>query len=160
MKLNDVRYEGSYNYDDVYMSYTQARVEIGNQSTFSACTKRELQIPTIWTNTSISLTANPGSFADGEQAYLLLLIRAVILVLDFQLPLEVGVKKLLVLNFPQEMREMLIIILKKLIHDGQLLMKVATLFFGLFLLIMYLTEISWVSMRCITLILLSSLMFL
>ncbi|MDP2323444.1 MAG: hypothetical protein Q8N51_05385, partial [Gammaproteobacteria bacterium] len=52
-------------WDDVYLSNTQARVELGNADTWSACTVREIQIPTAWSTTSISATVNTGAFADG-----------------------------------------------------------------------------------------------
>jgi len=59
--------------DDVYFDYTQARVEIGNNPIFANCTHREIQIPTSWLDTSITITFNQGSFVDGEQAYLFII---------------------------------------------------------------------------------------
>ncbi len=59
-----------YDYDDVYIDFTQARVEIGNASTWSACTRREIQIPTTWTSNSITVNVNQGSFMNGSTAYL------------------------------------------------------------------------------------------
>jgi len=56
--------------DDVYIDNTRARVEIGNASTWSGCTHREVQIPTSWSSGSITATVNQGSFADGASAYL------------------------------------------------------------------------------------------
>jgi len=58
--------------DDVYIDNTIARVEIGNASTWYACTKREVQIPTLWsdTGTSITITLNQGSFSNLNNAYL------------------------------------------------------------------------------------------
>lgn len=56
--------------DDCYVDSTQARVEIGNASTWSACTHREIQIPTSWSNTSISITANFGSFSINDDIYI------------------------------------------------------------------------------------------
>ncbi len=67
-----IRYgsEGYVQMDDVYLSTTQARVEIGNAATWSSCTLREIQIPTAWSSSSITFTANQGSFANGATAYL------------------------------------------------------------------------------------------
>jgi len=60
----------AYEYwDNLYIDNTQARVEIGNASTYATCTHREIQIPSAWAAGSITVTANTGSFADGA-AYL------------------------------------------------------------------------------------------
>ncbi len=63
-----------YNFwaDDVYFDITQARVEIGNNATFTSCSKREIQIPTSWASngTAIGINVNQGAFAAGERAYL------------------------------------------------------------------------------------------
>lgn len=58
--------------DDVYVSLGngKARVEIGNAQTLEACTHREIQIPTSWSQNSITVTVNQGSFANGANAYL------------------------------------------------------------------------------------------
>jgi len=56
-------------YDDVYVDSTQARVEIGDASTWSACTHREIQIPSAWSSNSITATVNRGSMSNGT-AYL------------------------------------------------------------------------------------------
>jgi hypothetical protein len=61
---------GYSQFDDVYIDTTQARVEIGNAATFNSCTHREIQIPTAWSGTSITVTANQGSFENGKTAYL------------------------------------------------------------------------------------------
>ncbi len=55
---------------DVYLDYSRARVILGNAPTFEASTVREVQVPTVWTDSSILLTANLGAFADDELAYL------------------------------------------------------------------------------------------
>lgn len=61
----------SYTYwDDVYVDFTQARVELGNAPTYDACTHREIQIPTQWSDTSITITVNGGSFETGSELYL------------------------------------------------------------------------------------------
>jgi hypothetical protein len=56
--------------DDIYVQDTRARVEIGNASTWSACTQREIQKPTSWSNGTISFTLNQGTFRSGQQVYL------------------------------------------------------------------------------------------
>lgn len=56
--------------DDVYVDTTQARVEIGNASTWEACTQREIQIPSSWSTNAITVTINRGAFSPGSQVYL------------------------------------------------------------------------------------------
>jgi PKD repeat protein len=60
---------GAY-YDDVYIDSTQARVEIGNASSYDACTFREIQIPTSWSSTQIQVTFNAGAFAQDDPAWI------------------------------------------------------------------------------------------
>ncbi len=50
--------------DDPYISIMngQARVELGNASTYETCTHREVQLPTAWSSTEITFNANYGSF--------------------------------------------------------------------------------------------------
>jgi len=57
-------------WDELYVDRTRARVEIGDASTFGACSHREIQIPTAWSNNSIAVKVNQGSFAVGNTAYL------------------------------------------------------------------------------------------
>ncbi|RPI62696.1 MAG: hypothetical protein EHM48_03680, partial [Planctomycetaceae bacterium] len=56
-------------WDELYVDTTRSRVEIGNASTWAACTHREVQTPTAWSSTSITVDTNMGSFTDGT-AYL------------------------------------------------------------------------------------------
>lgn len=56
--------------DEIYIDTTMARVEIGNESTFGACTHREIQIPSAWSATEITVTVNTGTFAENDIAYL------------------------------------------------------------------------------------------
>ncbi|MEF3692163.1 MAG: hypothetical protein V3574_03885 [Candidatus Moraniibacteriota bacterium] len=56
--------------DDLYIDRTWSRVEIGDASTYSACTHREIQIPSSWSSNSINFTVNQGSFNNGISAYL------------------------------------------------------------------------------------------
>jgi hypothetical protein len=64
-------YQSNWRYfADVYLDYSRARVILGNASTYSASTIREVQIPTAWSGSSISLTVNLGKFQPGQTAYL------------------------------------------------------------------------------------------
>lgn len=56
--------------DDLYIDRTWSRVEIGDASTYSACTHREIQIPSAWSAGSITTTINQGSFANNSTVYL------------------------------------------------------------------------------------------
>lgn len=55
---------------DLYLDYTWAHVVIGDSPTYSACRIREVQIPSAWSDSSITVTVNQGAFADGDTAYL------------------------------------------------------------------------------------------
>jgi hypothetical protein len=60
-------------YDDIYVAtglYAQARVEIGNNATYSKCTNLTILTPTLWSDTSITATVRPGSFINGSSAFL------------------------------------------------------------------------------------------
>lgn len=57
-------------FDDVYVDFTQARIEIGDAPTWSANTHREIQIPSAWSATSTTITLNQGSFDTLEGKYL------------------------------------------------------------------------------------------
>jgi hypothetical protein len=75
-----VVYHGDYNassgnmgleyFDNIYLDNTWSRVILGDASTLSSCTHREIQIPTAWSANSISISFNPGSFQQGQTAYL------------------------------------------------------------------------------------------
>lgn len=56
--------------DDAYIDTSWARVELGNASTYGACTHREVQLPTSWSTSQVAVTVNQGSFTGGQQAYL------------------------------------------------------------------------------------------
>jgi hypothetical protein len=56
--------------DDAYIANSMARVEIGNNSIWANCTHREIQIPSTWSDSSITVTVNRGSFKNGDSAYL------------------------------------------------------------------------------------------
>jgi len=58
-------------YDDVFFQFgSQARVEIGDKSTWDSCTFREIQVPASWDDGSISMSVNSGSFASDQNAFL------------------------------------------------------------------------------------------
>jgi hypothetical protein len=54
---------------DAYLDYSRARVILGNAPTLAASTQREVQIPSAWSASSLTLSANLGAFADGATAY-------------------------------------------------------------------------------------------
>jgi hypothetical protein len=56
--------------DDVYVDNTWSRVIIGNSNTLSGSTQREIQIPSAWSDSSVSVTLNQGSFSDLNSVYL------------------------------------------------------------------------------------------
>jgi hypothetical protein len=62
---NNFRY-----WDDIYHDNTLARVIIGNASTLASSTVREVQIPTAWSDNSITITVNQASFSLCEPLYL------------------------------------------------------------------------------------------
>lgn len=56
--------------DDVFVQIgSRARVEIGDQSTWSGCTYREVQVATSWSSSQIKATVNAGTFTSGQTAY-------------------------------------------------------------------------------------------
>ena len=59
-----------FDFDDVYIDYSLARVELGNSPEWKDCTHREIQIPVSWSDDSIGVVVNQGGFADGEGAWL------------------------------------------------------------------------------------------
>ncbi len=63
-------YSGEVAVDDVYVDFTQARVELCDTSTWSNRSRCEIQIPLSWSPTSITINVNRGSFANGNTAYL------------------------------------------------------------------------------------------
>ena len=56
--------------DDVYVDTTWARVMVGDAPTLEGSTRREIQIPSAWSDSSITATVNRGSFACADAAYL------------------------------------------------------------------------------------------
>lgn len=63
--------DGAYVYmDDLYVDSTWQRVMIGDQNTFSASTRREIQLPKTWSDSSITIQVNAGSFSSLGGSYL------------------------------------------------------------------------------------------
>jgi hypothetical protein len=57
--------------DDIYLQFdTQARVELGNERIYDACTQLEIQNPTAWKDDAITIVLNQGAFTAGDSAYL------------------------------------------------------------------------------------------
>lgn len=59
--------------NNLYIDNTKARVEIGNASRWATCTRREIQIPSAWSSSSIRVTINQGTFGSGNTGYLYVL---------------------------------------------------------------------------------------
>lgn len=56
--------------DDVYIDNTQARVEIGNASSYWSATHREIQIPSSWGDGSVVVTCNTGTFSNADNVWI------------------------------------------------------------------------------------------
>jgi hypothetical protein len=59
-------------FDDVYVATGNncyARVEIGDNATYTSCTKLSILVPTSWSSSSISAKFFPGNFTNGSSAY-------------------------------------------------------------------------------------------
>ena len=61
----DMTSQISHYLDNLYVDNTQSRVEIGNASTWNACTRREIQIPSAWSSGSITVNVRQGTFPLG-----------------------------------------------------------------------------------------------
>jgi hypothetical protein len=57
-------------WDDVYISQSEARVEICDQATYAACVNKEIQYPTSWANGQITVRLNKGNKASSVGTYL------------------------------------------------------------------------------------------
>lgn len=57
-------------WDELYIDMTQQRVELGDASTWDACTHREIQIPYFWEDEEIAITCNFGTFAADADLWL------------------------------------------------------------------------------------------
>ena len=56
-------------WDDIYMDDTWARVELCDGATWESRTDCEIQPPTAWTPSSITVTLNQGALSEGQTAY-------------------------------------------------------------------------------------------
>ncbi|MBW2528283.1 MAG: hypothetical protein JRI23_29170 [Deltaproteobacteria bacterium] len=56
--------------DDVYIDRTWARVELGDAADFDSCTRREVQVPSAWSDTEITITVNQGALPSLAGLYL------------------------------------------------------------------------------------------
>jgi len=71
-RSNNYGSPGAYNFDDLYLDYTWARVEIGDAPIWSECQHKEIQIPRQWSDSQVVVDFNQGSFAAGEEVYIYL----------------------------------------------------------------------------------------
>lgn len=55
---------------DLYLDYTWQHVVLGDASRIDLCSKLEVQNPTAWSDTSITVTVNRGVFSDSQKVYL------------------------------------------------------------------------------------------
>ena len=55
---------------DIYLDSSKARVLLGDAATYAACTKFEMQPPTDWTATAVTVNFNAGAFTSGQTGYL------------------------------------------------------------------------------------------
>ncbi len=64
-------YGDAYTYwDDVYVDTSRARVEIGDSSSYNGARHREIQNIQSWSNNSVSIVYNPGTFTSTNGLYL------------------------------------------------------------------------------------------
>lgn len=65
---------GTVSFDDVYIDQTPARVEICSKSAYAAKESQgdtcEVQVPSVWSETGITVSFNQGAFTEGQTAYL------------------------------------------------------------------------------------------
>jgi hypothetical protein len=67
----DLPPSGAYVYmDDFYVDTTWSRVMIGDRNTFDSSTHREIQLPKTWSDNSITIQVNAGSFTSLGNSYL------------------------------------------------------------------------------------------
>lgn len=57
-------------FNEIYLDSTPQRVEIGNASTWAACSVREPSVPSAWSDTAITATVNLGAHPNSGPAYL------------------------------------------------------------------------------------------
>lgn len=54
---------------EIYVDNTPQRVYLGDAATYATCAHLEMQIPSVWSGTSITTTLNQGSFGDTDTVY-------------------------------------------------------------------------------------------
>jgi hypothetical protein len=57
-------------WDDLYISQTQARVELCTSATYAGCTNKEIQPASSWTNGSIAIKVNRGGITGAGDTYI------------------------------------------------------------------------------------------
>lgn len=60
---------GFYGVSDPFVDYTRARVELSDSPTWVGALHKEIQIPTRWTDTQVTVNLNKGTFATGQTVY-------------------------------------------------------------------------------------------
>lgn len=60
----------TFDYSEIYMDSSLARIIIGNAPNFGDVTHKEIQIPTSWQSEEVSVVLNTGSFLPGEDLWL------------------------------------------------------------------------------------------
>ena len=62
-------------YDDVYISKSRARVEIGNSSSWDQSSRRSIQVPVSWSSSTISVRLNLNGFSASDELFLFVVDR-------------------------------------------------------------------------------------
>ena len=60
----------SIDFDEIYADSTQARVEIGDAPTWQTTSHREIQLPSQWSDTDLTITIKQGTLNDISKSYL------------------------------------------------------------------------------------------
>ena len=60
----------TYAVDNIYIDNTWSRVMVCNSATWSTCTKEDIEIPTAWSNDSITVLLRTGEFSSFSNLYL------------------------------------------------------------------------------------------
>ena len=60
----------TFDFSEIYLDASLARIVIGNAPTYSQVTHKEIQIPTSWNDEGASIIVNTGSFLPGEDLWL------------------------------------------------------------------------------------------
>lgn len=66
-------WDGAYSYDDIYIDYTLARVEMADSATWAGRTHCEIQPPLTWGTGEVTVKLNRGSFGATDTVYLYLI---------------------------------------------------------------------------------------